>query len=135
MHMTWSVCKIGNPNKAGSPTSSIIIRGELWSEFNERCFLFVLQYKMLLYSVDGRCLATYSAYDWALGVKSVAWSPTSQFLAIGSYDQKVCMYVTYSAYNWALGVKSVAWSPTSQFLAIGSYDQKVCMYVTYSAYD
>ncbi|KAI0238144.1 WD repeat-containing protein WRAP73 [Lamellibrachia satsuma] len=48
-----------------------------------------LQYKMLLYSVDGRCLATYSAYDWALGIKSVAWSPTSQFLAIGSYDQKI----------------------------------------------
>lgn len=47
------------------------------------------QYKILIYSVDGRCLATYSAYDHALGVKSVAWAPTSQFLAIGSYDQKV----------------------------------------------
>ncbi|XP_064611407.1 WD repeat-containing protein WRAP73-like isoform X1 [Liolophura sinensis] len=49
----------------------------------------LLQYKILIYSVDGRCLATYSAYDHALGVKSVAWAPTSQFLAIGSYDQKV----------------------------------------------
>lgn len=47
------------------------------------------QYKVLLYSVDGRCLATYSAYDFALGAKSIAWSPTSQFLAVGSYDQKV----------------------------------------------
>ena len=51
---------------------------------------------MLLYSVDGRCLATYSAYDWALGVKSVAWSPTSQFLAIGSYDQKVSLFYPIS---------------------------------------
>ncbi|XP_064642876.1 WD repeat-containing protein WRAP73-like [Lineus longissimus] len=48
-----------------------------------------LQYKLMLYSVDGRCLATYKAYDFALGIKSIAWSPTSQFLAIGSYDQKV----------------------------------------------
>lgn len=49
----------------------------------------VLDYKVLLYSIDGRCIASYSAYEHALGVKSVAWSPTSQFLAIGSYDQKV----------------------------------------------
>ncbi|KAL5015357.1 hypothetical protein ScPMuIL_009627 [Solemya velum] len=48
-----------------------------------------LNYKVLLYSVDGRCIAQYSAYSNALGVKSIAWSPTSQFLAIGSYDQKV----------------------------------------------
>ncbi|XP_077998010.1 WD repeat-containing protein WRAP73-like [Glandiceps talaboti] len=48
-----------------------------------------LEYKLLLYLADGRCVATYSAYDWALAIKSVAWSPTSQFLAIGSYDEKV----------------------------------------------
>lgn len=47
------------------------------------------QYKVLLYSLDGRLLSTYSAYEWSLGVKSVAWSPSSQFLAIGSYDEKV----------------------------------------------
>lgn len=44
---------------------------------------------MLLYSLDGRLLSTYSAYEWSLGIKSVAWSPSSQFLAIGSYDEKV----------------------------------------------
>ena len=44
---------------------------------------------MLLYSLDGRCQATYSAYEMALGIKSVTWSSTSQFLAIGSYDEKV----------------------------------------------
>jgi len=44
---------------------------------------------VLLYSLDGRCQATYSAYEMALGVKSVSWSSTSQFLAVGSYDEKV----------------------------------------------
>ncbi|KAM6402805.1 WD repeat-containing protein WRAP73 [Rhynochetos jubatus] len=48
-----------------------------------------LEYKMLLYSLDGRLLSTYQAYEWSLGIKSVAWSPSSQFLAIGSYDEKV----------------------------------------------
>ncbi|KAM3824421.1 WD repeat-containing protein WRAP73 [Vipera latastei] len=48
-----------------------------------------LEYKVLLYSLDGRLLSTYSAYEWSLGVKSLTWSPSSQFLAIGSYDGKV----------------------------------------------
>nr|XP_054768159.1 WD repeat-containing protein WRAP73-like [Lytechinus pictus] len=34
-------------------------------------------------------MATFKAYEYALGIKSVCWSPSSQFLAIGSYDQKV----------------------------------------------
>lgn len=57
----------------------------------------VLDYKVLLYSIDGRCIASYSAYEHALGIKCVAWSPTSQFLAIGSYDQKarVLNHVTW----------------------------------------
>ncbi|NWI71759.1 WRP73 protein, partial [Todus mexicanus] len=48
-----------------------------------------LEYKILLYSLDGRLLSTYRAYEWSLGIKSVTWSPSSQFLAIGSYDEKV----------------------------------------------
>ncbi|KAK7817284.1 hypothetical protein U0070_004421 [Myodes glareolus] len=48
-----------------------------------------LEYKILLYSLDGRLLSAYCAYEWSLGIKSVAWSPSSQFLAIGSYDGKV----------------------------------------------
>lgn len=47
------------------------------------------QYNLLLYSVDGRCMATFKAYEYALGIKSVCWSPSSQFLAIGSFDEKV----------------------------------------------
>lgn len=49
----------------------------------------MFQYKILLYSLDGRLLSTYRAYEWSLGIKSIAWSPSSQFLAIGSYDEKV----------------------------------------------
>ncbi|XP_039256871.2 WD repeat-containing protein WRAP73-like [Styela clava] len=49
----------------------------------------MLWYKVLIYTMDGRCLATYKAYEWALGIKKMSWSPTSQFLAVGSYDQKV----------------------------------------------
>ncbi|XP_071431995.1 WD repeat-containing protein WRAP73 isoform X1 [Pithys albifrons albifrons] len=48
-----------------------------------------LEYKLLLYSLDGRLLSSYCAYEWPLGIKSVAWSPSSQFLAIGSFDEKV----------------------------------------------
>uniref|UniRef100_A0A3P8WQY8 WD repeat containing, antisense to TP73 n=1 Tax=Cynoglossus semilaevis TaxID=244447 RepID=A0A3P8WQY8_CYNSE len=54
-----------------------------------KSIFFLPQYKVLLYSLDGRLLSSYSAYEWSLGVKSVTWSPSSQFLAIGSYDEKV----------------------------------------------
>ncbi|KAF3696719.1 WD repeat-containing protein WRAP73 [Channa argus] len=67
------------------------LAGLEWS--SNGCVLAVwdscLEYKVLLYSLDGRMLSTYSAYEWSLGVKSVTWSPSSQFLAIGSYDEKV----------------------------------------------
>ena len=46
----------------------------------------------MLYSLDGRCLSRYSAYEFALGIKSVCWSPSSQFLAIGSFDEKVMSF-------------------------------------------
>ncbi|XP_038677953.1 WD repeat-containing protein WRAP73 isoform X2 [Scyliorhinus canicula] len=67
------------------------LAGIKWSP--NSCVLAVwdscLEYKVLLYSLDGRLLSMYSAYEWSLGVKSVAWSPSSQLLAIGSYDEKV----------------------------------------------
>ncbi|CAI2175604.1 14392_t:CDS:2 [Funneliformis geosporum] len=58
-----------------------------------------IHYKVLIYTPDGRCLQTYSAYDNGLGVKSVTWSPSSQFLAVGSYDQKIRFL---NNYTWTL---------------------------------
>lgn len=48
-----------------------------------------VEYKVAIYTVTGYCLTSYSAHQWALGVKCVAWSPSSQLLAIGSYDEDV----------------------------------------------
>ncbi|GBG89539.1 hypothetical protein CBR_g49329 [Chara braunii] len=57
----------------------------------------LLYYKVLVYAPDGRCLAKYQAYENALGVKGVMWSPSGQFLAIGSYDQavRILNYLTW----------------------------------------
>ncbi len=70
----------------------------------------VLNYKVFLYSIDGRCLATYSAYEHALGIKSVKWSPTSQFLAIGSFDQKLRI------------LNHVTWKTVAEHLHLASVD-------------
>ena len=56
-----------------------------------------MEYKMIIYYPDGRLVASYSAYDFGLGIKSVCWSPSSQFLVIGSYDQKA-RFLNY--YTW-----------------------------------
>ena len=73
------------------PVETSDLVGVTWSpDSNVLCIWdSVLDYKLYLYSIDGRCLASYSAYEHALGIKSMQWSPTSQFLAIGSYDQKL----------------------------------------------
>lgn len=47
----------------------------------------LLTYKLLIYSAEGQFLASYSAYQDALGIRSVQWSPDGQHLAVGSYDQ------------------------------------------------
>ncbi|CAN4080722.1 unnamed protein product [Withania somnifera] len=59
-----------------------------------------LEYKVLIYSPDGRCLAKYQAYESGLGVKSVSWSSCSQFLAVGSYDQmlRVLNHLTWKVF-------------------------------------
>ncbi|KAL6980911.1 hypothetical protein U1Q18_022547 [Sarracenia purpurea var. burkii] len=59
-----------------------------------------LEYKVLIYSPDGRCLSKYQAYEGGLGVKSVSWSPCGQFLAVGSYDQmlRVLNHLTWKVF-------------------------------------
>nr|AGT21477.1 WD40 repeat-like superfamily protein [Tarenaya spinosa] len=59
-----------------------------------------LEYKVLIYSPDGRCLFKYQAYECGLGVKTVSWSPCGQFLAIGSYDQmlRILNHLTWKTF-------------------------------------
>lgn len=47
------------------------------------------EYKVLIYTADGRLIRTFTAYTTGLGIKTVEWSPDSEYLAIGSYDGKV----------------------------------------------
>lgn len=47
------------------------------------------QYKLLVYRPDGQLCETYQAYEDGLGLKTVAWNPDGQLLALGSFDQKV----------------------------------------------
>lgn len=52
-----------------------------------------LYYQLFLYTLDGRRVASYTPYSephhYSLGLRSVCWSPSGQFLAIGGYDQKL----------------------------------------------
>ncbi|KAI8896244.1 hypothetical protein BC833DRAFT_541597 [Globomyces pollinis-pini] len=55
-----------------------------------------LTYNIFIYHPDGRLAGTYSAYDNMLGIMSVKWSPSAQFLAIGSFDQKCRLLNSYT---------------------------------------
>ncbi|RLN42181.1 WD repeat-containing protein WRAP73 [Panicum miliaceum] len=70
---------------------TVDLAGVEWSPDDSAIVVWdsLLEYKVLIYSPDGRCLFKYLAYESGLGVKSVAWSPCGQFLAVGSYDQAV----------------------------------------------
>ncbi|XP_047495985.1 WD repeat-containing protein WRAP73-like [Penaeus chinensis] len=74
-----------------------------------------LEYKVLIYSLSGQCLANYSAYQWSLGIKSIAWSPSGQFLAIGSYDQKVRL------------MNHITWRIISEFSHSSTIDSENCV--------
>lgn len=68
-----------------------------------------LEYKVLIYSPDGRCLFRYQAYECGLGVKSVSWSPCGQFLAVGSYDQmlRILNHLTWKTFAEFMHLSSI----------------------------
>ncbi len=51
-----------------------------------------LEYKVLIYNIDGHCVNKFQPQKWTLGVKTAEWLPSGQLLAIGSFDQKVLIF-------------------------------------------
>lgn len=49
----------------------------------------VIDYRLLIYTSDGRLFREFKAYDLGLGISTVAWSPSGEYLAVGSCDGKV----------------------------------------------
>jgi len=64
-----------------SPDNSVII-----------CWDTPLEYKLLVYCPAQGLVAKYQPYEYALGIKSLKFSDNSQFLAVGSYDEKVRLF-------------------------------------------
>eukprot|EP01147_Barroeca_monosierra_P008777 gene8777-1152_t len=62
-----------------------------------------LTYKLCVYTISGLLLKSYSAYTDALGIKTMSWSPSSQLLALGSYDQKIRL------------LNNITWGETLEF--------------------
>ncbi|XP_065061599.1 WD repeat-containing protein WRAP73-like [Rhopilema esculentum] len=76
-----------------------------------------LEYNMLLYAMNGRIISSYSAYDFALGIKAVTWSPSSQFLVIASYDQSIRV------------LNNITWTAVTEFKHSSSIgDQNAVIY-------
>lgn len=66
--------------------------GILWSPQGDSLCVWEampLSLTVLLYLLDGSCIGTYKSNHPCMGVKSLTWSPSSQFFAVGSYDQKI----------------------------------------------
>jgi WD40 repeat protein len=51
-----------------------------------------LEYKMMVYCPAQGLICKYQPYEYALGIKSVKFCESGQFLAIGSYDEKVRLF-------------------------------------------
>ena len=56
----------------------------------------VAGYKVLVYTADGHLFRTHEKPCEGLGIKSVEWSPSSDFLTIGSYDGRLCFLSNYT---------------------------------------
>ncbi|KAI9476565.1 MAG: WD40-repeat-containing domain protein [Benjaminiella poitrasii] len=55
-----------------------------------------LYHKLLIYRYDGYLCATYTGYEFGLGIKCVNWSPNGKLLALGNYDQTIHLLSTLS---------------------------------------
>jgi len=53
-------------------------------------------YKVLIYTADGHLFRTREKPCEGLGIKTVEWSPASEFLVVGSYDGKISFLSTYT---------------------------------------
>lgn len=95
---------------------TIDLAGVEWSPDDSALVVWdsLLEYKVLIYSPDGRCLYKYQAYESGLGVKTVSWSPCGQFLAVGSYDQmlRALNHLTWKTFAEFMHLSSIR-SPCS----------------------
>jgi len=53
-------------------------------------------YKVLIYTADGHLFRTREKACEGLGIKTVEWSPASEFLVVGSYDGRISFLSTYT---------------------------------------
>ncbi|KAI9297948.1 WD40 repeat-like protein [Neoconidiobolus thromboides FSU 785] len=56
----------------------------------------IVTYKLFIYSPAGFLITKYSAYSHGLGLKTVDWSPSGQFIMLASYDEKIRLLNTYT---------------------------------------
>jgi hypothetical protein len=52
-----------------------------------------LEFRIQIYSLDGRLLSDFHPYKFKLGAKTLAVSPSSYLIAVGGYDQKVAFLI------------------------------------------
>lgn len=53
------------------------------------CWDTVLESWLGVYHPDGRCVTMYEPTSGTLGIRTARWSPSAQFLAVGTFDGKV----------------------------------------------
>lgn len=65
-------------------------------------------YKALIYTADGHLYRTYTGDYYedhliGLGVRSIEWSPSGDFLAIGGYEKTITLLSTKTVYPFPIG--------------------------------